>query len=68
MSSYRFARHSLLSRIITFQVNRQNPDRGLTLVDFSLMVALICVVAVIAVMANVPRTMIAVLSTIFPRA
>lgn len=57
----------MLSRIITFQVNRQNPDRGLTLVDFSLMVALICLVAVIAVMAHVPRTMIAVLSTVFPR-
>jgi hypothetical protein len=45
----------LLSRIITFQVNRQNPDRGLTFVDFSLMVALICIVIMVAVMARSPE-------------
>lgn len=60
----------MLSRIITFRANRQNPghpDRGLTFVDFSLMVALICIVIMVAVMAQLPRTMIAMLSTIFPR-
>jgi len=41
----------LLSRIITFQVNRQNPDRGVTVVDFGLMIGLIAVdiVAVVVV-------------------
>jgi len=38
----------LLSRIITFQVNRQNPDRGVTVVDFGVMIGLIAVVVIVA--------------------
>jgi Flp pilus assembly pilin Flp len=38
-----------LSRIIKWRVNRQNPDRGVTVVDFSLMVGLLAIVLIVAV-------------------
>ena len=49
MSRYLSERHSLLSRIIKWRVNRQNPDRGVTVVDFSLMVGLLAIVLIVAV-------------------
>ena len=39
----------MLSRIITLQVNRQNPDRGVTVVDYGVMIGLIAVVVIVAV-------------------
>ena len=32
-----------------FQVNRQNPERGVTVVDYSLMVGLLAIVIIVAV-------------------
>jgi len=49
VSRYLSERHSLLSRIIKWRVNRQNPDRGVTVVDFSLMVGLLAIVIIVAV-------------------
>jgi len=31
-----------------FQVNRQNPERGVTVVDYSLMVGLLAIVIIVA--------------------
>jgi pilus assembly protein Flp/PilA len=39
----------LLSRLISFQVRLQNPERGATAVEYGLMVALIAVVIIVAV-------------------
>jgi len=43
----------VLSRIITLQVNRQNPDRGVTVVDFGVMIGLIAVVIVAVVAVGI---------------
>ena len=43
----------MLSRIITLQVNRQNPDRGVTVVDFGVMIGLIAVVIVAVVAVGI---------------
>ena len=32
-----------------FEVNRQNPERGVTVVDYSLMVGLLAIVIIVAV-------------------
>jgi Flp pilus assembly pilin Flp len=37
--------------MMKFQVNRQNPDHGVTVVDFSLMVGLLAIVIIVAVIA-----------------
>jgi len=37
--------------MMKLQVNRQNPDRGFTVVDLSLMVGLLAIVVVVAVIA-----------------
>jgi pilus assembly protein Flp/PilA len=39
----------MLSRLISFQVRLQNPERGATAVEYGLMVALIAVVIIVAV-------------------
>jgi len=38
-----------LSRVIKWRVSRQNPDRGVTVVDFSLMVGLLAIVIIVVV-------------------
>jgi Flp pilus assembly pilin Flp len=34
--------------MMKFQVNRQNPERGVTVVDYSLMVGLLAIVIIVA--------------------
>jgi len=41
----------LSSRIITLRAKGQNPDRGFTVVDYSLMVGLLAIVIIVAVIA-----------------
>ena len=37
--------------MMKFQVNRQHPERGVTVVDYSLMVGLLAIVIIVAVIA-----------------
>lgn len=40
-----------MSRITMFQLSRQDPERGLSVVDYSLMVGLLAIVIIVAVLA-----------------